>query len=231
MKGNLIKLVVAALAAVIIIGVVVALVSGFMTAFKPESNTTSTTTGYSGGVSGGGGRSSVAVTPAASPMPVYGSPAEMPGQAMPPEDGMQVPYGPELGQPSGLAPQQDLQSPYPDYAMPAQQPQATGPGVSGDTQFSGKPPVDFPGGNTGSWFNMAPSGNATPVAAPQPEPGSQPVVMPPVSGPESPGAPALQLSPYEQGWQQVIMRLLEILPLMFPGYFPGLQWFEASSAY
>ncbi|WP_424358080.1 hypothetical protein [Methanocella sp. MCL-LM] len=232
-KGNLIKLGVAALAAVIIIGVVAALVSGFMTAFKPESNATSSTTGYSGGAGGGGGRSSVAVTPAVSPMPVYGSPAEMPPPAMVPEDRMQVPYEPASGQISGLTPQQDLQSPYPADVMPPEQPQAGGAGESGagGTRFSGESPVSFPGSGAGSWFNVSPSGNATPITTPQPVPTSQPVVMPPVSGPRSPDVPAFQLAPYEQGWQQVIMRLLELLPLMFPGYFPGLQWYEVPSAY
>ncbi|CAJ36016.1 hypothetical protein [Methanocella arvoryzae] len=282
-KWNLIKLGVAALAAVIIIGVVAALVSGFMTAFKPDTNaTTSSTTGYAGGARGGGGVSSAVATPAAgaSPMPVaYGSPDGMPYQGMPPEgvSGIrQMPASPGTGfasapassamsgPQSGYASQQQpgMQYPYPAGATPSQQ---THPGAEGETGSSisnnrissnsnnisissNQPfsatssPVTFLGGRTGSWFNAGLSADVSAPGVSTPLPGQgqeqgqrqqqSPVFIPPASsGAGTPAVSEEQLSPYEAGWRQVLLRLLEVLPLMFPGYFPGLQWYTVSSAY
>lgn len=238
-KGNLVKLGAVVATAVIIIAVVAALVSGFMTAYKPGNNTTSSTVGYSGGT-GGGGATSAVTTPAPTPAFTPGSPGEVPLQAIP-EEGMQIPPIPATGQAtepepglaSGLASPQNLQSPYATGPVPVQQAGSASGAGDGSTQFSSTSPLSFMGGRSGSWFNVSPTvsppaGVSTPVATP-PATTPQPVVMPPaLSGPE---VPDVTLSPYEYGWRQILLRLLEVLPLMFPGQYPGLQWFLAPSAF
>ena len=163
------------------------------------------------------------------------------------------------GPQSGYASQQQpgMEYPYPAGAMPSQQTQPAGEGEAGsDSSGSSSPqfsatssPVTFLGGRTGSWFNASPAAGVSapgvsaqqPVSASSPLPGQEqgqgqrqqsPVFIPPASsGAGTPAVSDEQLSPYETGWRQVLLKLLEVLPLMFPGYFPGLQWYTVSSAY
>lgn len=86
------------------------------------------------------------------------------------------------------------------------------------------------GSGEGPWFNLAPSASATPVPT-QPPTTQQPLFRSPVTGPAEPQPLAYGLTPYEYGWRQVLLKLLEIIPLLFPGYYPGFQWYATPSAY
>ena len=204
--------------AVIIIAVTVMLVTGYMSAFKPGKNETAASTGYSGGARSGGVGATV-TSPSPTPMPTPFGPGEMPM----PEN--------QAASRSGPSEQPALQIPPGSYATEPQQAGISYPSptvaavVTRPPEFTGESPSGTIGGKGGSWFNPAPTSIAT-SAPTQPPMGVVPGQRQPVASPEKPVIPTIGQNPYEFGWRQIIQRLLEAIPLMFPGYYPGLQWYS-----
>jgi len=216
---------VAVATAVIIIAVTVLLVTGYMSAFKPGENETTPSTGHTGGGRSGGVAATV-TSPSPKPVPTP------PGQG-----GIPVP---EMQTASIPGPSEQPASQIPSKLYEAQlQQQQTGTSYPSPTvtpattthpsESTGKSPSGTTGSPEGSWFNIAPTIKATPEPT-QPPSGTTPGQRQPVVGPENPLVPAIGQIPYDTGWRQIIQRLMKAIPLMFPGYYPGLQWYTVPSA-
>ena len=218
---------VAVATAVIIIAVTAMLVTGYMSAFKPGENQTTNSTGYAGGGRSGGVTATVA-SPSPTPMPTPPGLGEIPSPEEMPVEEMQTAAVPKPVE------QPELQSPSGYYTGPPQQSEIScpsptvAPAPARTPEFTGKLPFSAIGGQWGSWFNIAPPSKATPEPI-QPPRETAPGQRQPLVGSENPAFPTLGQTPYETGWSLIIQRLLEAIPLLFPGYYPGFQWFAVPS--
>lgn len=201
MVREIVKLAVAAAIIVIAGGLIALFASGYISAFKPGGTKDAAGEHVIGGSNTiGGGSVAGLVTP---------SPAPQPGPGMP--ETVQMPPGPEPAIPTiqpvqpPLTPQVPMapgaqQNPYMPVTQPSWPPEGPGQYPGPDSRIIRDRPTPIP---------MAP-----------------PAMQPPSQG-ETPGSAwPIALLPGQGGWMQVSDWLLRLVPVLFPGLFPGWTWWS-----
>ncbi|HMK46515.1 MAG TPA: hypothetical protein VK436_07800 [Methanocella sp.] len=238
MRANLVKLAISVVAAIVIIALISALAWGFFSMLRPGGAASAARSGASSGSISGGGGGAVIAVPTATPNPVgvpqdsaseetqYSpSPTVSMLQSQPQQftagyGGMdQVPGGNVLIQTPSTA-----QFPGGTEGGPIPRVLPSGENVSGGPIYgtgSGKNAV-IPT----SVRNVSPRvRNVSPGVRPSGIVESAPSANYPIGTSAMPNVPVEGLDAYQGGWCQVIMALLRVLPLIFPGYDPGVQWY------
>jgi hypothetical protein len=195
--SEIVKLVLAAAIIAIAAGMIALFASGYISAFKPGGTKDAAGEHVVGGGNTLGGGVPVVSTPVPPPSP-------QPGPGMP--ETVQMPPGPGPTMP----PEQPVQ--------PALAPMAPG------TRPNPNMPITQPS-MPGEVQGEGPDSRVI-YDRPTPTPLMPPIMQPPSQG-ESPwsGWP-IALLPGQNGWMQVSNWLLRIVPVLFPGLFPGWTWWS-----
>jgi hypothetical protein len=198
--SEIIKLVVAA-AIIVIAAVMIALfASGYISAFKPGGTNEAAGEHVVGSSNTIGGGVSTVSKPATPPSP-------QPGHGMP--ETLQMPPMPEPTMP----PEQPVM-PIPTPAIPM------APGTQ-PNPYSPITQPSMPGTGPGEWPDSRIIRDR-----PTPMPVAPPSMQAPSRG-ESPGSGwPIALLPGQDGWMQVSNWLLRLVPVIFPGLYPGWTWWS-----
>ncbi len=211
MVRDSIKLIVAAVILLIAGGLIAAFATGYISAFKPGgTKDAAQSASYSGGGAVGGVTAAV-TSPSPEPSTMPYPEMKAPEAVAQPEMPEQAPAGPASLPGMPYAPSGQL--PVPLAGSPP------GPGLDEGAIVNAPGPIPAPSSSPqapitdreGPW----PGGR---IATDRPLPSLQPAmpVIPQFGQPATSNGPYMPLSPYEAGWMQIIQRLINLLPLLFP---------------